>query len=342
MLSYLDYQNKWTSPAPVGFGRMLRDMPSYHEYVIREIYQQDYLDLFLGAITFNRTPLNGGIYYVQITGDLILDKLGIPLDPLYTFSLNGNDYIMVDYKYPWSMAQINQKRCIKYIMIGEAAPQFLRNFSSYNNDDPLNSYFYNKLHTNPRTSWLSAPIAAFSPSPNGTVLAGPSKLQKLLYLANNGYILFDLFPFAFSYTTTFRTFLNTSGMSSYFFINEVITKINDVNTAGLLCRTVNIENSSKVIMAFSGPPKIHHFLADEIASGRIRLPSYIDCRSYMNNTIPATLSSSPKKWKNTWISGNNLWGTKVQLNSVPFYRCCTCQNAQAGPSQLFIKIAFDL
>ena len=340
MLTHIDYQNKWSNPAPAGFGRMLRDMPSYHEYLIREIYQQDYLDLYLGAITFNRTPI-GGIFYVQITGNPILGVLGIPLNPLYTISSGGNDYIMVDYDYPWTNAQINQKRCIKYIMIGEAAPQvFPRSVLSYNINDPENSYFYNRLHTNPSTSWLSAPIAAFTPSPNGSVLSGPTKLDKLLYLADNGYILFDLFPFAFSYTTPFRTFLNTSGVSSRFFINEVITKINDVNTAGLLCRTVNIDNSSKVIMAFSGPPKIHHYLANEIALGGIILPGCIDCRSYMNDTIPATIPAPPLNWNRVWISGNNLWGTIVPLNSVPFYRCCTCQNAQGGPNQLCIRIAF--
>ena len=340
MLTYIDYQNKWTDLAPAGFGQIPANMPSYHEYLIREIYQQDYLDLYLGAITFTRTTF-GVIHYVQITGNPILGLLGIPLDALYTLSIGGNDYIMVDYEYPWSMPQIKQKRCIKYIMIGEAAPQFLRNFFSYNIDDPLNSYFYNRLHTNLRTSWLSAPIAAFTPSPNGSVLAyNPLKLQKLLYLADNGYILFDLFPFAFLYTTTFRTFLNVSGVSSYFFINEVITKINDVNTAGLLCRTVNIENSSKAIMAFSGPPTIHHFLANEIALGGIILPGCIDCRSYMNDTIPPTIPAPPLSWNRAWIFGNNLWGTIAPYNTVPFYRCCTCQNAQGGPNQLFIRIAF--
>lgn len=348
MLSYNDYQKKWTNPTPAGFGLMLKDMPSYHEYVIREIYQQDYLDLFLGAITFNRTSLNGGIYYVQITGDPILGVLGIPLDPLYTLSNGGIDYIMVDYEYPWTMAQLNQKRCIKYIMIGEAAPQvFPRSVLSYNKNDRENSYFYNKLHTDSSSSWLSAPIAAFTPSPNGSILAGPAKLQKLLYLADNGYFIIDLFPFAFSYNSSFRKHLiykdastGYKDVSSDFFVNEIITKIDNFNQAGLLCRTEKNENTSRAILAFSGPPTIHHYLADEIASGRIKLPSYIDCRSYMNNTTPATLSSSRNKWKSAWIAGNNLWGTKVQLNAVPFYRCCTCQNAQAGPNQLFIRIAF--
>jgi hypothetical protein len=340
MLPYIDYQNKWTNPAPAGFGRMLMDMPSYHDYLIREIYQQDYLDLYLGAMTFNRTIV-GGIYYVQITGNPILSVLGIPLDPLFTLTMGGNDYIKVDYDYPWTIAQLNQKRCIKYIMIGEAAPQvFPRSALSYNINDAENSYFFNILHTNPSSSWLSASIAAFTPSPNGSVLAGPSKLQKLLYLADNGYILIDLFPFAFSYTTPFRTFLNTSGVSSHFFVNEVITKINKLNQIGLFCITERNENTTQAIMAFSGPPKIHHFLANEIALGSITLPSYIDCRSYMNDTIPATIPAPPLNWTRVWISGNNLWGTIVLLNSVPFYRCCTCQNAQGGPNQVFIKIAF--
>lgn len=329
MLSYLDYQNKWTSPAPVGFGRMLRDMPSYHEYVIREIYQQDYLDLFLGAITFNRTPLNGGIYFVQITGDLILDKLGIPLDPLYTFSLNGNDYIMVDYKYPWSMAQINQKRYIKYIMIGEAA-------------STSDSYFY-KQNSSVSSPWLKAPVSAFTPSPNGSVLLGGTKLDKLLYLADNGYLLIDLFPFATDYSDI-RSTLNITGVSPFYFNNDVIFRINHFIVTGLTCKNLHGKNSDGPIVAFSGPPTIHHNLANQIALGAIVLPPTILCMCYINDSNPPTTSPIKLNWYRPWIPMDVLHGNIISYSRIPYYRCCTyhATNPVLGPQEIYIKIAFDL
>ena len=348
MLSYLDYQNKWTSPAPVGFGRMLKDMPSYHEYVIREIYQQDYLDLFLGAITFNRTPLNGGIYYVQITGDLILDKLGIPLDPLYTLSLNGNDYIMVDYKYEWNDNELLKSRSIKYIMLGEAAPQIVpRAFDGYAKIDKQNSFFYNIKHEK-GSNWLSAPIKALMKSSKKDL---KSKRNKLLFLADNGFILVDLFPFSFSYSSSFREYLiykdaSTSykDVSSEFFVNEIITKINNINQAGLLCRTDKNENTSRATLAFSGPPTIHHYLANEIASGRICLPTNIICRKEMNNTVIPTSPSPKLDFKRKWIPGDLLNGYNIQSDIIPFYGSCTynAKNPVLGPQEIFFKIAFDL
>lgn len=325
MLTHIDYQNKWSNPAPAGFGRMLRDMPSYHEYLIREIYQQDYLDLYLGAITFNRTPI-GGIFYVQITGNPILGVLGIPLAPLYTISSGGNDYIMVDYDYPWTMAQINQKRCIKYIMIGEAA-------------HPINdSYFYK--HTSTVSSpWLSAPISAFTPSPNGSVLTGPTKLHQLLYLADNGYILIDLFPFATNYTAL-RPILNMTGVSTFHFNNEVIFRINNFIANGLTCQNSNEQNSDGPIIAFSGPPTIHHYLANEISLGTILLPPTINCRCYMNDSVPATIPPPPLYWNRPWAPMTVLHGIVIPYLKTPYYRCCTCQNAIAGPNNLFIRIAF--
>lgn len=330
MLPYIDYQNKWTNPAPAGFGRMLMDMPSYHDYLIREIYQQDYLDLYLGTMTFNRTIV-GGIYYVQITGNPILSVLGIPLDPLFTLTMGGNDYIKVDYDYPWTIAQLNQKRCIKYIMIGEAA-------------HPINdSYFYK--HTSTVSSpWLSAPVAAFTPSPNGSVLTGPTKLEKLLYLADNGYILIDLFPFATNYTAL-RTVLNTTGVSTFFFNNEVLFRINQFVVNGLTCQNSNEQNSNgknayEPIIAFSGPPTIHHYLANEIAIGAILLPPTIVCRCYMNDTIPATIPTPPLYWNRPWTSMTALHGVFIPYVKAPYYRCCTCQNAIAGPNNLFIRVAF--
>jgi len=329
MLTYIDYQNKWTDLAPAGFGQIPANMPSYHEYLIREIYQQDYLDLYLGVITFTRTTF-GGTFYVEITGDPILGVLGIPLVALFTLSMGGNDYIKVDYEYPWSMPQINQKRCIKYLMIGEAA-------------HPINdSYFYKHTSTK-KSPWLTAPVAAFTPSPNGSVLTGPTKLEKLLYLADNGYILIDLFPFATVYKAL-RPILNTSGVSTYFFNNEVIFRINHFIANGLTCQNSNEQNSDGLIIAFSGPPIIHHYLANQIALGAILLPPTNVCRCYMNDSVPATIPTPPLYWNRPWVPMDVLHGQVIPYLKVPYYRCCTyhATNPVLGPQEIYIKIAFDL
>jgi hypothetical protein len=327
MLSYIDYQNKWTNPTPAGFGLMLKDMPSYHEYVIREIYQQDYLDLYIGAMTFNR-KLVGEIYYVQITGNLILDVLGIPLDPLYTISSGGNDYIMVDYEYQWNNNELLKPRSIKYIMLGEAAPQIVpRAIDGYNKTDKQNSYFYNIKHEK-GSNWLSAPVKAFVKSSTKNL---KSKRNKLLFLADNGFILVDLFPFSFSYSSSFREYLNDKKVSSLFFKNDVIPLL-----------TTLLQNDVIATLAFSGPPTIHHFIANEIAFGRICLPNNIICRKEMNNTEIQTSTLPKLNFKRNWIPGDLLNGYKIQTDIIPFYGSCTynAKNPAIGPQENYIKIAF--
>lgn len=49
ILSHVDYVYRWTAPAPVGFGQ-IGCPPCYHEYLQREVYKQDYLDLFINNL----------------------------------------------------------------------------------------------------------------------------------------------------------------------------------------------------------------------------------------------------------------------------------------------------
>ena len=339
MLSLTEFTNLWSNPLPLGLGFPAATIGpnDYHEYIIREIYHQDYLDLFCGAPTFNRVIL-GGNYYIQVTGNLLLGGLGIPSDPIYTLTIRGVEYIRVDYDYPWSGAELATPRRIQFIMVGEAPPPRALPGLVY----PFgllttNTYFYNIFNTG-STAWLSAPTAAFIPSPLGIpsipVLA--PKRDKLLYLANNGYYLKDLFPFAIKFTTPTRTLLCTSGFAIRIFKDFLIPD---------LIRNLEIkaEQSNKFILAFSGPPKIHHFLANEINIGGIVLPAGINCRSSMNDTLPPTLPLPLLSWRRPWVPGNLINGVLPCLDTkIPFYRCCTYNSMIpiAGPKELFIRNAF--
>ncbi|MBU3744233.1 MAG: hypothetical protein FGM61_06735 [Sediminibacterium sp.] len=164
MLSYNQFQQLWSNPAPNGFGLPLTSLrvDAYLEYCIREIYRQDYLDLFFGVATFARINI-GGAFYVSISGNASLSGLGIPSDTMYTRNVGGIHYLRVDYDYPWTTAELATHRVLRYIMIGEAPPQRKPVGSPYAFGIPSNNtYFYNILHTG-TTAWLSSPLAAFTP-----------------------------------------------------------------------------------------------------------------------------------------------------------------------------------
>ena len=215
MLTLTEYGHLWKTHfsgiVPAGV-----IMPDYCEYLNREIYQQDYLDLF-GAIvaeTFPRVMI-GANWYVEITRHPILSTLGLTLlhRPYIYHHTDGNDYLLVDYDFPYK-GQLNKGRCIKYIMIGEAA-----------RPDSAGTYFYNINHTN-RTDYFSAPCNAFS------VVKG-SKRDKLIDLAINGVVLLDIFPFALDYTPL-RKKLSTFAINRF---DSIILRLNAM--CDLVCKENN-------------------------------------------------------------------------------------------------------
>ena len=342
MLSYNQFQQLWSNPAPNGFGLPLASLPAdaYPEYCIREIYRQDYLDLFSGVATFTRVNI-GGAYYVSITGSTTLSGLGIPFDSLYSLNLGGIHYLRVDYDYPWSAADLAKQRVLRYIMIGEAPPQRKPVGSPYPFGlSSSNTYFYHILHTG-TTAWLTSPIAAFTPSPTGipSLPVRATKHEKLLYLADNGYYLHDLFPFAIPYAGL-RSPLILGGTAQHIFQYSVLPELNRLIGGIIPIEASN--NKASCILAFSGPPKIHHHLAHLISLGTIILPPGLFCRVFMNDTNPA-LGPMPLNWFRTWVSGNLINGVQMcRFTKIPFYTCCT-YNAlvpTAGPHALFIKGAF--
>jgi hypothetical protein len=305
MLTHAKYHSLWVDPAPHGFNQVT-PVPNYHEYVLRSIYLQDYIDLFTKVQTFVRVNI-GGEWYIQISSSQVLSNLAIPTSEQYTIRIEGVDYLRVAYDFPWTPEELNSDRRIKYIMVGEAA-----------RPSAAQTYFYNITETN-NTHWLNAPIDAFQTLGAVTALAASSaKKEKLLFLANNGYILLDLFPFSLDDYAPLRGYLNLAGISVNFFKNHINRMLRNFESNGLL--------SDKVMLAFSGPGIIHHFLADEISIGNLFImPNKIICRAYENHfdsyssailISPTTMIQWPKR---QLLNGIYPAGT---LSQVPFYRCC--------------------
>ncbi len=334
MLCFSRYNDLWTNPAPNGFNQRIAP-PCYHEYVQREIYKQDYLDLFKGKLTYERIKIftpSGIRFGILITGNPLLMNLGIPHHELYILHNEEKKYLLVDYDYPWTKEELDTKRCIKYIMIGEAAPTYNPVIVAYGENDGENTYFYNHLHSG-NTRWLTAPVGAFE-----VVAKKKDKRAQLIGLANIGYILFDLFPFAVNYSKVLRELLNENETSNHFY-KELVSQLNAL-IQQYLCHSA--------IMAFSGPPTIHHYLAHQIATGSLGIPAGVVCHSYPNSfaavppipiapiALPAILIPWPVAGS---LNGNYL--NLTYLKKVPYFRCCCYDGAiVGGPNQLFIRNAF--
>ena len=130
MLTQLEYNDLWR----INLGLPLHNIPCYFQYLQREVYFQDYLDLFCcptnGNPTFERIDVNG--HQTVFINGLHADPNGV-----YTLVDQGGQVrLIVDYEFPYDRTELCKGREIKYILIGDAD-------DSYNFEDlPI---FYNKI-----------------------------------------------------------------------------------------------------------------------------------------------------------------------------------------------------
>ena len=174
MLTQANYNDLWTNV----LGLPLHNIPCYYQYLQREVYFQDYLDLFCcpenGNPTYERTILDGR-HTVSIPG--------LQPDPNGEYTLidaQGHVRLIVQYDFPFERNELCKGRNIKYILIGEAAP-------------PSGGYIYKDA----KGSYITAPLSAVGLSP-----ARMSRTERLLEFANKGFLLLDFFPFAINFNTT--------------------------------------------------------------------------------------------------------------------------------------------
>lgn len=339
ILSHAEYLHRWTAPAPNGFGQTISP-PCYHEYLQREVYFNDYLDLFRNVRTFNRIP-HLGRFYVAITGCPILGILGIPEHELYTINIDGIEYLLVDYDYPWTTTELKKKRCIKYLMIGECAAPLkpvipVNKKCTIPNGDINNTFFYNILHLK-STPYLNAPRLAFGcpdykPCPE-------NKVETLLCLANKGVLLVDLFPFARVYDSDFRNYLNDNDITENFF-NKLMESISIFR--------LKYKCDKDVLACFVAPPSISHFLANIVNINLVLRP--VNFRLGTNTFNPPHFGHDNLFFNNILIgTGINGCHGPVTIPTggrftflIPIYCCSTYDGSKQGPHYLFIQNALCL
>lgn len=326
MLTEIQYEDLWVNPAPNGFGMPLHLIPNYYQYLQREVYFQDYLDLFRRKSneTFPRVEDN----YVD-PGFVILH------DPTYTKIINGKVYLKVDYDFPYK-DELCKNRCIKYIMIGEAAPALNVPIYDVAGNDKANTYFYNTKHIR-TTGYFSAPCTSFG-------IIGVNKTEKLVDLANNGVILIDLFPFACSYNDL-RDIIVRDEIDLDFWQNIVnpyslINRLNSINES--FCNSN--ENIDSVKGCLVLPPKISHNLAEKLNLGHI---GNLGLNFRMGENIFAPLLAPPPRnlYYFLGIAGLVLNGVYIippTLNNAPIYACAAYSGSGLVPHELFIRNAFYL
>jgi hypothetical protein len=173
MLNNRDYNNLWTAT----LGLPIQNIPCYYQYLQREVYYQDYLDLFCcpknGHPTYERISVNG--HHTVLIPNLQLNPNGA-----YTvIDSTGQVRLIVDYDFPY-YGELCKNRDIKYILIGEAPPA-------------TGSYIYKDA----KGSYITAPLSAFNINTKKL-----SRLNRLIDFAKNGYLLLDLFPFAIDFEST--------------------------------------------------------------------------------------------------------------------------------------------
>ena len=198
MLTQANYNDLWTNV----LGLPLQDLPIYYIYLQREVYFQDYLDLFCCPNTerpsFERIILDGR--HTVAISDLQPDPNGE-----YTIiDAQGHVRLIVQYDFPFERNELCKGRNIKYILIGEAAP-------------PSGSYIYKDA----KGSYITAPLSAVGLNPTRM-----SRTERLLEFANNGFLLLDFFPFAINFAPP-GIVLNNVILG--FFINLLNIKINALN-----------------------------------------------------------------------------------------------------------------
>lgn len=226
MLDQTQYNNLWTNT----FGLPIQQIPCYYQYLQREVYFQDYLDLF-------GCPNSGNPTFVRDKHMSVYPGFRILHNPAYTVQQGNQVRLIVDYDFPYA-GQLCKNREIKYILIGEAAHTSSK------------TYFYNINHTD-YTPYLKAPLDAWG-------VNASSKLGKLIGLANEGVILLDLFPFALSYNTNFRERLNKSGVTNSFWDDAM----NAYSIKNRINRALPAYLNNDWDLAFVAPCKISEYIVN--------------------------------------------------------------------------------
>lgn len=267
MLNLIDYQNLWAGT----LGNPIHTLPCYYQYLQREVYFQDYLDLF-GHRAMPTYPRVG--HNLVAIPHLVPDATGV-----YTSKVGGVVYLRVDYPFPF-LDELGKGRKITRILIGEAPPV-------------ATTYFYNINHST-GTPYFSQPYAAFVPHPLGLTKQG-----KLVELADQGVLILDLSPFGIVYDQTLREKLGgifgLQVLAKLVFLNPLLGPDCD------FCLIAPLKTSEGFINWLLLPPNLGvlHRMPLAHRNDMLGAPSYVDARGrthihYTSNPAGGHLSKRAK------------------------------------------------
>ncbi len=169
----------------------------YNDYLVNWVYFVDYLDILIKTLK----PSHNQLYFRDD-----FDIVRIPFETGEIVDLHVPNFYS---KFSLTNPQINRIT----ILIGEAPPFWGGNYQNENR-----SYFYNPLHTNGST-WLNAPYKYFQAvnkiwdnivldceeqKVNFKSSSKIDKIDKLFFLASQGVLLIDIFPFPIHQSTKVR------------------------------------------------------------------------------------------------------------------------------------------
>ena len=170
MLTVTEYNRLWTD-----IGGILPP-PCYYRYLQREVYFHDYLDLFCcpknESATFPRKIING-----RYTVAIPVGNFNELANNEFTETCeNGNVRLVVDHDFEFYNF-LCKGRKLNYILIGEAPP-------------PSGDYIYKE----PTRGYATAILRAI-----GQEFDRNNRVGNLIGMANGGFLLVDLFPFAIDF-----------------------------------------------------------------------------------------------------------------------------------------------
>ena len=182
------WENGWV------YGKFFQEL--YDEYLVNWVYFVDYLDVLKGVNRverrYKRIQDNFVIVSAKNQNPIIIEAKDFYLELIPEKDTEEN-----------LKEGVNKKEIISFveILIGEAPPYWKGN--AKNKDK---SYFYNPAQTN-SSKWLNAP--ADWKSSGGKFITKTTdltsiKIEKLNFLAQQGLILFDIFPFPIIQDTKIR------------------------------------------------------------------------------------------------------------------------------------------
>lgn len=282
----------------------------YEDYLISENLYQDYLDIFKGENTRKNRKLPARF------------KLPYP----HAFIDESGKYIIDN------GTKIESPPKIKYVLLGEAAPELQISSLDDSGGDKKNSYFYNIRHLK-STQYYTAILKAFKINSKEKENI-ERKRDCLFQLACKGVVLKDLFPFAVKYHTKERVYLNNNGKTA-----DAL----NIAKAEILQNNL-IENN--VHVALVAPPTISHFLAQLLNRDidNLNSNSTFIIKKGPNKFGGVLCERAYKKYFYQWPSIGNLNDIFADPNPtlVPIFCCCCYSGAGTVPHELFIRNALNL